>query len=97
MTDQEPPAKHPPRVRLWLVSLLLFAAGFVGKLVLEGGKPPDQGYPVVMLWQTGWYAGGLVAWVWWASTRPVGETVGCWAGAALVAFAVVAVMFSSPK
>ena len=96
MTDQEPPPKRDPRVRLWLVSLLLFAAGVTGKLVLEGGKPPDQGYPLVMLWQAGWFAAGLVVWVWWAFSQRAADKLGCWVGAALVAFAVLAVLSSSP-
>ncbi len=97
MTDQEPPAKRPPRVRLWLVSLLLFAVGFTGKLVLEAQPGAADGYIVTMLWQMGWYAAGLVVWFWWASTRPTEEKVGCWVGAVLIAFAGLAVLSSSPK
>lgn len=88
------PARRPP-VRLWLVSLLLFAGGFVGKLVLEGGGRPGQGYPVVVLWQIGWYAAGLVTWfVWWSAT---GARKWGWVGAAMAVFAVIAACSSSPK
>ena len=100
MTPPEPIAEQPrrkPRVRLWLVSLLVLGGGFVGRVVMEGGKPPDQGYPLVMLWQMGWYAAGLVVWFWWWSTQIRKEKTGCWIGIALAFAAVFAVVSSSPK
>jgi hypothetical protein len=82
---------------LWLFSLLLFAAGFGGKLVLEAQPGAAEGYIITMLWQLGWYASGLVTWFWWANTRPVGERGGCWVGGVLISFAVLAVLSSGPK
>lgn len=93
----DPPPRRKPLVRLWLVSLLLFAGGFAGKLVMEGGKPPDQGYPLVMLWQMGWYAAGLVAWFWWACAQSALDKLGCGVGLGLAIGAVLAVLSSSPK
>lgn len=93
-----PPDQNRPRplVRLWLVSLLLFVSGFVGKLVMEGEKPPEQGYPVVILWQVGWYAAGLVVWLCWCGTQAAKGKGGCWIGVVLAIAAVLAVMSSSP-
>lgn len=97
MATPDPTPARKPLVRLWLVSLLLFAGGFVGKLVMEGGKGPDQGYPLVMLWQMGWYGAGLLVWLWWWNAQARGETLGCWIGLGLAVAAVIAVMSSSPK
>lgn len=93
----EPRPRGNPLVRLWLVSLLLFAGGFVGKLVMEGGKPPDQGYPGVMMWQMGWYAAGLVVWLWWCNTQARGWKWGYPLGLAFTLAALLAVCSSSPK
>lgn len=93
-----PPAPKRPRplVRLWLVSLLLFVGGFAGKLVMEAQPGATDGYIVTMLWQMGWYAAGLVMWLWWCNTQPQESKAGCWIGVVLVVGAVFAVMSSSP-
>jgi hypothetical protein len=89
-------ARRPPVPRLWLVSLLLYACGFVGKWVMERGGGPVEGYPVVMLWQMGWYAAGLMTWWAWWNTRSGKGKAGCWVGIVLTIAAVFAAMSSSP-
>lgn len=97
MTPPEPPPKRPPLVRLWLVSLLLFAAGFVGTRVLQAQPGAANGYLVTMLWQMGCYAAGLVVWFWWAGTRAAVDKFGCGVGFGLALGAAVDVLSSSPK
>jgi hypothetical protein len=96
----EPPAEPPrrkPLVRLWLVAVLLFAAGFVGKRVLEAQPGTADGYIVTILWQMGWYAAGLVAWFWWACTQSAADKLGCGVGLGLMVAATFDVMSSCPK
>lgn len=97
-TQPDPDApRRPAMARLWLVSLLLFAGGFVGKLVLEAQPGAADGYIVTMLWQMGWYAAGLVVWVWWACTQHAADKLGCGVGLGLAVAAALAVLSSSPK
>ncbi len=86
-----------PFARLWLVSLLLFASGFVGKRVLETQPGAADGYVVTMLWGIGWYTAGLVAWFWWACTQSAADKLGCGVGLGLIIAAAFDVMSASPK
>lgn len=99
MADMSVPRRES-RVRLWLVSLTLFVAGFAARLFLEGAGEEADMYPAAVAIQYYAYFAGLVTWAAWmtfqaGSSRAYG--FGCLGGIALAVFSLFAVISSIPK
>ena len=88
------------RVRLWVVSLAFFAAGFLGRLMAHVGVDNVAwSYPIEVAIQ--WYAyfAGLTLWLAWLVLQagPKRHAPGCLAGVVLAVGSFIALISSIPK
>lgn len=88
------------RIRLWIVSLALFAAGFAGRLVANAGVDNVAwSYPIEV--EVQWYAywAGLVVWMLWLALQAGRKWTapGCFTGVLLAVASFIALISSIPK
>lgn len=96
MCEQRP----EPRVRLWVVSLALFAGGFASRVAARVFVDNVAwSYPLEVGIQWYAYLAGLTVWVGWLvmQATPGRRGLGCMFGLLLAAAAFVAVLSSIPK
>ncbi len=88
------------KVRLWIVSLAFFVAGFVGRFIVnyEVGNVAWS-YPIEIGVQWNSYLAGMAVWLGWLvfQAGPKQKAPGCFVGVVLAFVSVVAMISSLPK
>ena len=87
-------------VRLWVISLALFACGFIGRLVLDWQGETAYSYPIAVELQMYWYTAGLFVLLLWIIGQAGSVRVGiisCVAWFVLAFALALAILSSIPK
>jgi hypothetical protein len=94
------PRPHRPKLRLWVISLLLFAGGFAGRVATNAWIDNiAYSYPLEVGIHFLAYGAGLAVWgSWWAlQAQPDRRGLGCLLGLVLAAAAFITILSSVPK